>query len=191
MSFVMSHRWNASRSFASFLDRTRLCQHRAVLELGAGGALPSIIAALTGATRVVVTDYPDSPLLDNIQFNITKNVPSSLQNLVNVQGYIWGHDTKPLRNILPPGSAGFDVVILSDLIFNHSQHEALLNTCEHAISESEPTACILVFYTHHRPHLAHRDMEFFEKARGRGWRTDEIVTETFPVSGFIGLFVCY
>lgn len=132
-----------------------------------------------------MTDYPDAPLLDNIHFNISNNVPPPLQSLASVQGYIWGRDTQPLRNVLPPGSIGFDVIILSDLIFNHSEHDALLNTCEQAISEGDPTACVLMFYSHHRPRVAHRDMEFLEKARGRGWRTDEIVTETFTVSCFI------
>ncbi|KAF5350050.1 hypothetical protein D9756_009196 [Leucocoprinus leucothites] len=173
------HLWNASRSFASLLDATRLCQGQTVLELGAGGALPSIIAALSGALKVVVTDYPDTPLIDNICYNIAENVPRSVQDRIRAEGYIWGQNTQPLLELLPPGSAGFDIIILSDLIFNHSQHDALLDTCERSIS-SHPSACILVFYTHHRPHLAHRDMEFFEKARSRGWSTDEIVRETFP-----------
>lgn len=143
--------------------------------------MPSIIAALTGAPRVVITDYPDAPLIDNIRYNVSENVPSDLQDRVIAQGYIWGQDTKPLHSVLPPESAGFDVIILSDLIFNHSQHDALLNTCEQAIS-NDRSACVLVFYSHHRPHLAHRDMEFFEKARSRGWKADQIVRETFPVS---------
>lgn len=184
---VISNRWNAARCFASFLDRTRLCQGRTVLELGAGGALPSIIAILTSATKVVVTDYPDTPLLDNIHFNISNNVPPALQSVFSVQGYIWGRDTQVLQNVLPSGSIGFGVIILSDLIFNHSEHDALLNTCEQAISIDDPEACVLVFYSHHRPRVAHRDMEFFEKARGRGWQTDEIVTETFPVGCFISV----
>jgi len=41
--------------------------------------------------------------------------------------------------------------------------------------------CVLVFYTHHRPHLAHLDLQFFEKARAEGWHCQEISTQTFPV----------
>lgn len=170
-------RWNASRSFASFLDKSNLCQDRKILELGAGGGLPSIVAILNGASNVVVTDYPDTPLIENIRYNVSQNVPDEIQDRVSVVGYIWGQDPVPL---LPPGGDGFDVIILSDLIFNHSQHDALLSTCDQAISKSS-SACVLVFYTHHRPHLAHRDMEFFEKAQSRGWIVDEVVKETFPV----------
>ncbi len=71
------------------------------------------------------------------------------------------------------------------------QHDALLTTCEdalisHSPSESvqtgeQPAPTVLVFYTHHRPHLAHRDLEFFTKARERRWVCVEIVEEKFPV----------
>ena len=65
------------------------------------------------------------------------------------------------------------------------QHDALLNTAEEALKRRNPSdqtePCVLVFYTHHRPHLAHRDMQFFEKARTRNWSCEEILTEKFPV----------
>ena len=70
------------------------------------------------------------------------------------------------------------------------QHDALLKTCESVISPntlqvSTPDPCILVFYTHHRPHLAHRDMQFFTKAKERGWTCTENFTKTFPVCFFL------
>jgi predicted nicotinamide N-methyase len=43
---------------------------KTVLELGAGAGLPSMICALNGAARVIVTDYPDVDLIDNLRFNI-------------------------------------------------------------------------------------------------------------------------
>ena len=122
------------------------------------------------------------------------------------QGYIWGQSLVPIfdtqRRVT--NSAQFDLIILSDLIFNHSQvsysfisllgsltdkadsqHEALLKTTELALkpSSSDQThrPCVLVFYSHHRPHLAHRDMDFFTKAKERGWLCEEILTEKFPV----------
>lgn len=96
---------------------------------------------------------------------------------------------------------------MSDLVFNHSQvseslwhihcqranvcftifqHDALLTTCEGVIAPSQPESKnpapqVLVFFTHHRPHLAHKDMDFFEKAKERGWRCEEILTERFSV----------
>ncbi|KZT66547.1 nicotinamide N-methyltransferase [Daedalea quercina L-15889] len=180
--------WNASRAFASYLDtHPELYRDRAVLELGAGGGLPGIVAAKNGARTVVLTDYPDACLIDNLEFNVYNNAPSASKKLQSVQGYIWGHPVGPLLEHLRRDSSatGFDLIIMSDLIFNHSQHDALLRTCEETLlprtSEGlEP--CLLVFYTHHRPHLAHRDMEFFSKAQERGWRCEEVVTQSFPAS---------
>lgn len=43
---------------------------RNVLELGAGAGLPSLAAAIWGAEHVVLTDYPDKDLVDNMQINV-------------------------------------------------------------------------------------------------------------------------
>ena len=59
-----------------------------------------------------------------------------------------------------------------------SQHRALLWTCEHALA---PHGCVLMFYTHHRPHLAERDMAFFDVARETGWACEKVLTERFAV----------
>ncbi|KAG6852539.1 hypothetical protein C0991_011055 [Blastosporella zonata] len=176
--------WNAARAFASYLDEYQeIYLDKCILELGAGGALPSIVAAKTGARKVVITDYPDDDLVDNMAHNVEANILASDRDRVSIQGYIWGRPVDPLlAAISRPGSQlGFDLIILSDLIFNHSQHDALLTTCELALSSNtESTPSILVFYSHHRPHLAHRDMEFFEKAKKRGWLCEEILTRKFP-----------
>jgi len=58
------------------------------------------------------------------------------------------------------------------------KHRVLLTTCELAIA---PGGCVLVFYTHHRPHLAQRDMAFFDMARECGWMCEKVLTERFPV----------
>ena len=70
-----------------------------------------------------------------------------------------------------------------------AQHDALLKTCQlvltdHAArpqTDSHPASAVLVFYTHHRPHLAERDLAFFDKARASGWICTEFLTEKYPV----------
>jgi len=37
------------------------------------------------------------------------------------KGYVWGKPVTHLLEVLPGQNAGFDVVLMSDLIFNHSQ----------------------------------------------------------------------
>lgn len=56
----------------------------------------------------------------------------------------------------------------------------MLKTCDLALAKSKE-ACVLVFYSHHRPHLAHRDMVFFAKAREQGWTCEEILSRRFTV----------
>ena len=48
-----------------------------MLELGAGAGLPSIVCALNGAKIVVVTDYPDSDLVENLRHNMSTCVTSA------------------------------------------------------------------------------------------------------------------
>ncbi|KAH9953713.1 putative methyltransferase-domain-containing protein, partial [Russula dissimulans] len=183
------HLWNAARSLAAFLQRTpELYVARTVLELGAGGGLPGLVAAKCGARKVVLTDYPDQALLDNLVYNVKQNVEPARRGALCVRGYVWGRPLDSDADLalrLGPGpgtsSSFFDLVLLSDLIFNHSQHRALLTTCERALAPGGGGGgCVLVFYTHHRPHLAHRDMAFFEMAREMGWECEEVLTERFP-----------
>ncbi|KAI8146096.1 putative methyltransferase-domain-containing protein [Fennellomyces sp. T-0311] len=153
------HLWNASKVFASFFDsHPEICRDKYILELGAGGALPSLVAAANNAAKVVVTDYPDKELIDNIQYNVDTN---RLGERILVEGYVWGTSTAGLRKKIP--QATYDVIILSDLVFNHSQHHAMLRTCRELLTPK--TGRVYVFYTHHRPHLAHRDVEFFNIAK--------------------------
>ncbi|KAJ3850048.1 putative methyltransferase-domain-containing protein [Lentinula lateritia] len=202
------HLWNSALSVASYLEQhPSLFHNQNILELGAGGALPSLVAAESGARKVVITDYPDPDLIQNIEYNVQENVNVARKGNVAVQGYIWGHSVQPLLASLQDRSNTnpdlnedlFDLIILSDLIFNHSQHDALLKTCHLSLKPSLTTSrspsndeateasslaslltpSVLVFYTHHRPHLAHRDMEFFEKARDQGWNCVEVVTQKF------------
>ncbi|KAJ6581385.1 putative methyltransferase-domain-containing protein [Mycena capillaripes] len=170
------HLWNAARAFASYLDHTpELYRDRFVLELGAGGGLPGLVAAKNGAKHVLLTDYPDAELVANLEYNVGENLPDPLRDRVSVKGYIWGRDVQPLLDV---AGNGFSLIIMSDLVFNHSQHDALLKTCARCLAPTED-ACVLVFYTHHRPHLADRDMEFFSKAQAQGWTCEQVVTRRF------------
>jgi len=156
--------------------------------------------------QVVLTDYPDADLITNLEYNVVKNIPLSGRQHVSVQGYIWGRPVEPLLDALsacPGSSGGFDLIIMSDLVFNHSEHDALLRTCKLAlkplhkqdasplspsapqqgqpqVTNINPIPSLLVFYTHHRPQHAHRDLEFFVRARRMGWDCEEVVAEKFP-----------
>jgi nicotinamide N-methyltransferase len=71
---------------------------------------------------VVLTDYPDQTLVDNMLYNVAQN---GVETQVAVSGYIWGRPVEPLLEPLSPKTATkgpkFDLILLSDLFFNHSE----------------------------------------------------------------------
>ena len=63
--------WNGSRIISQYFeDHPHEVRQRCVLELGAGAGLPSLTCAILGARKVVVTDFPDPDLVDNMRKNI-------------------------------------------------------------------------------------------------------------------------
>lgn len=85
---------------------------------------------------MVLTDYPDKALLDNLIYNVDQNAQPPQRAAVHVLGYVWGSSVDPLLAALlqdtatesdadaaaaGPDTSNFDLILLSDLIFNHSQ----------------------------------------------------------------------
>ena len=86
-----------------------------------------------------LTDYPDAALIKNLEHNVERNIPQQLSPNVHVmvgrlpvqtdgiltlsQGYIWGRSLQPIFDVekCPADEGLFDLVIMSDLVFNHSQ----------------------------------------------------------------------
>ncbi|TKA83359.1 hypothetical protein B0A55_01023 [Friedmanniomyces simplex] len=167
--------WNAGRTVADYLETNSaaLIKHKRVLELGAGAGLPSLVSVLNEATCVVVTDYPDAELIENLRTNIEQNCREG--HCIHAEGYLWGADTTPLTSYLPEdkGPAGFDVLILADLLFNHSEHGKLLSTVQQTLRRSSE-AQALVFFTPYRPWLLKNDMAFFELARKGGFEVEKM-----------------
>lgn len=75
----------------------------------------------------------------------------------------------------PPNLNKFQTLLLSDLIFNHSQHIPLLRSLEALIDP--PSGVALVFHSHHLPQHRARDLRFFTLAEKRGWTVDNVVEE--------------
>lgn len=191
---------------------------RTVLELGAGSGLPSIVCALSGATKVVVTDYPDNDLIENLLYNIgllrltnetiaaavkpnfhviVLNFNSLLSlslgqislfciychciyavcKLTQQQGYLWGNPTDSLLKLLPQADGanpGFDLLILADLLFNHSEHLKLIQSIRQTLKRSS-SASALVFFTPYRPWLMEKDLAFFDHAKQSGFTVEKIL----------------
>lgn len=72
------------------------------------------------------------------------------------------------------GDAAFDVLILADLLFNHSEHTKLVKTVQLMLKKS-PESRAFVFFTPYRPWLLEKDLAFFDLARDSGF----VVNKTF------------
>ncbi|KAJ9605489.1 Protein N-terminal and lysine N-methyltransferase efm7 [Cladophialophora chaetospira] len=167
--------WNAGQVVARYLENNArsLVQNKSVLELGAGAGLPSLVAAILGARLVVVTDYPENELIVNLRYNIEHC--SALENKSNTvaEGYLWGSSPLSLMSHLQSDTAGFDLLILADILFNHSEHAKLLATVRNCLKKTMD-AVALVFFTPYRPWLLDKDLNFFELARADGFVVNKI-----------------
>ncbi|KAG7009776.1 protein N-terminal and lysine N-methyltransferase [Physcia stellaris] len=160
------HVWNAAHSISAYLqtpsNAARLIHSKTTLELGAGAGLPSLVATTLGAQRVVITDYPDADLVDNIRWNVDNC--SAL--------------TPPQRSAIAPDhrKAGFDTLILADLLFNHHCHAQLVSTIQRTLAPT-PSARALVFFSPYRPWLLGADLAFFTLAEEGGLAVEKIGEE--------------
>lgn len=147
-----------------------LVQDKTVLELGAGAGLPSLVAAVLGAGRVVVTDYPDEELIVNLRYNIEHCPPLQEKSRIVAEGFLWGSAPDTLKTHLHPdsNSEGFDLLILADILFNHSEHAKLLNTVGGCLKRTRDSVA-LVFFTPYRPWLLDKDLNFFALAQSAGF----------------------
>ncbi|EMD58918.1 hypothetical protein GGP41_000572 [Bipolaris sorokiniana] len=166
--------WNAGRTISSYLEGNadELVKDKTVLELGAGAGLPSLVCALRGAAQTVVTDYPDADLIENLRYNIDHCELLSKPPKIVAEGYLWGAPTQDLIKHLDNDS-GFDVLILADLLFNHSEHEKLVKTVELTLKKL-PTSRAFVFFSPYRPWLYEKDMAFFDLARNAGFTVNKM-----------------
>lgn len=140
--------WNAAKVLANKIcSREINVVGKRVLELGAGAALPSITAAMLGASYVLSTDYPEESIINNIRYNAQQN---GVAGKVNAQGLLWAEsDTLGQR---------FEHIFMADLIFNHREHNALVAMIKHYLADG---GVCHVLYSHHVPTRRDKDLKFF------------------------------
>ncbi|KIV97744.1 hypothetical protein PV10_01454 [Exophiala mesophila] len=170
--------WNAGQVVAQYLEENAqsLVKNKTVLELGAGAGLPSLVSATLGAKQVVVTDYPESDLISNLQYNIQHNLTEA-DSPISAHGFLWGAPAQGLKDKLSPDADGFHLLILADILFNHSEHGKLLATLRDCLAKSND-AVALVFFTPYRPWLLEKDLNFFDIARAAGFTVEQVMEYT-------------
>jgi nicotinamide N-methyltransferase len=179
------HLWNGGRLIARYLEQQpALVRDRTVLELGAGAGLPSLVSGVLGARKVVVSDYPDADLVQNLWRNIAgceELLEEVAKGRVVAEGYCWGADVQSLLVHLGEaeegeGQRGFEVLILADLLFNHSEHGKLIETIKKTMARTVD-AQALVFFTPYRPWLLDKDMAFFDAVKEAGFKVEKVLEE--------------
>lgn len=101
---------------------------KSTLEVGAGTGLPSMLAALLGASEVTAVDYPTSLIVDTLRKNVKFNTqpefsPSgNVAPCVQVDGHAWGElDTPFSLN----SRHKFDRLFVCDCLWMPDQHANL------------------------------------------------------------------
>ncbi|KAF1815023.1 hypothetical protein P152DRAFT_391790 [Eremomyces bilateralis CBS 781.70] len=174
------HLWQGARRVSRYLEEhlATFLPGKAVLELGAGAGLPSLVCAKLGAKAVIVTDYPDADLVENLALNVKTLSESGLPGTLHAEGFLWGADPSSLLAHIPQATGdvndrAFDMVLLADLLFNHSEHHALLKTVQSTLRRGEG-ARALVFFSPYRPWLLQKDLAFFELAKQGGLKVTKV-----------------
>ncbi|KYK54924.1 hypothetical protein DCS_06885 [Drechmeria coniospora] len=188
------HLWNGAKFVADYFEEEPArVRGRTVLELGAAAGLPSLVAGILGARKVVMTDFPDPDLVANMQKNIdecgeTMEPEGHLARTIDAVGFVWGADPAPLlarlanlddSSTMAGSTRGtapvvkFDVLILADLLFRHSEHGALVKTIQEVMAPSTASAAY-VFFTSYRPWKQDLDMGFFDVARNAGLTVEQV-----------------
>lgn len=109
-----------------------------------------------------MTDYNEKTIVDNLKYNVDRNVPRNLKDNISVIGHTWGKDIDLiLKPIQQKGRDLFDIIIACDTVFNHVCHHDFLETC---VKSLHPEGIILLVFTHHRPHKMKEDMNLFKLA---------------------------
>ncbi|XP_064871488.1 protein-lysine methyltransferase METTL21C-like [Oncorhynchus nerka] len=117
--------WPAALALCHYLE-TNVEQlnlvDKAVLELGAGPGLVSIVATLLGAW-VTATDLPE--IIGNLRANLLRNTRGRWRNTPQAAALSWGPD---VERIYPRSVYRYDYVLAADVVYHHDYLEELLFT---------------------------------------------------------------
>ncbi|XP_056268215.1 protein-lysine methyltransferase METTL21C isoform X2 [Pseudoliparis swirei] len=120
--------WPAALALCHYLDTQReqlSLVDKAVLEIGAGTGLMSVVAALLGAS-VTATDLPE--VLGNLRANVMRNTRECCRCTPQVAALSWGHD---LESTFPTSAFRYDYVLAADVVYHHHFLDELLVTMKH------------------------------------------------------------
>jgi nicotinamide N-methyltransferase len=175
---LFAHRvWSGSKYLADFLasHADLYVKNKRTVELGAGTALPSLVALAHGSLLSVITDYPDEGVLQAIKETVGLNWESCGGPLgrVEVIGHEWGTGVEKVVNQMSGsnerGEEGnyFDLAILSECLWMHRAHGALVQSLSRLLHPEKSFA--IATYAHHVPGCEKQDDAFFDLCKQNGF----------------------
>ncbi|KAF8137600.1 hypothetical protein EV363DRAFT_1254500 [Boletus edulis] len=159
-TLLADHLFSPALVLAELVERGVLpVAGRRIIELGAGCALPSLLAATIDPppSLIVATDYPDDGILGNLKANVDRNKPhyrSPCQ--VYGVGFEWGSDIAPLLHLpqrIDSTLPGYDIVIMSDLLHFDSSHGVLMLALSSLLAKSSQTRVYVAAGNYTAPHV--------------------------------------
>ncbi|KAI5090147.1 hypothetical protein C0J45_20282, partial [Silurus meridionalis] len=120
--------WPAGLALCQYLDSNKKkinLQDKAVLELGAGTGIVSIVASLLGAW---VTASDLSEVLGNLRSNLCRNTRGYCRYTPQVASLSWGYD---LQRTFPRSVYHYDYILAADVVYHHDFLDELLVTMRH------------------------------------------------------------
>lgn len=202
--------WNASLLLAEFIERDSLeaeseetelglgeglsfdTRGLSTVELGAGTALPSIMAGLLGAKSVTVTDYPAPAVMKTLRDNVARNIKpefaplpaDSSSNLpvttdITVEGHEWGVFESSSSSPFPASHAHVaDRLFVADCLWMPWQHANLRRSINHFLKKTSSARAWVVagFHTGRAKMAGFYDAEALREEGGveieRIWERD-------------------
>lgn len=164
--------WNASLLLAEFIERDSLeaeseetetglglgeglsfdTRGLSTVELGAGTALPSIMAGLLGAKSITVTDYPAPAVMKTLRDNVARNIKPEFAPLplpgndsssilpvttdITVEGHEWGIFDSSSSSFPASHAHTADRLFVADCLWMPWQHANLRRSINHFLKKT-------------------------------------------------------
>ncbi|KAI7884384.1 hypothetical protein K492DRAFT_173990 [Lichtheimia hyalospora FSU 10163] len=133
-------------------------QYNHVLELGSGTAIAGLYAAHALAPALMcLTDLPEA--VSSIKNNVALQQWDKHQKVL-VEALEWGKDQQVMEN------EHLDLVIISDLLYNQSSHDVLIDTLRRLMDRHPGLQTLLIY----KPRYPNEERAFFDKIQKLGWR---------------------
>ena len=138
-----------------------------LMEVGTGVA--GICAALAGANRVAITDYPTPEILAALRTNVARNIKTAEEgNAAVIHGHEWGVVTDDFSIA---NAKRFTRILCADCLWMTGEHLSLVQSTLHLLSD-KANSRVWVVAGFHTGRTA--VVSFFDVASSAGLETEKI-----------------